>query len=75
MATKLGSYIFSSEESYEAAKNSIRDQMYQDYNSSDKIYFYGRYGSDYLIEIYSDCSDSQLAGQICRTYGGKPYNG
>jgi hypothetical protein len=74
MATKLGGYIFSNSDSYEAAKDSLYNQLYSDYRDSDKIYFYGSYGSDYLIEIYSDCSDAQLAGQICRTFGGKPYN-
>lgn len=74
MATKLGGYIFSNSDSYEAAKNSLCNQMSSDYYNSDKIYFYGSYGSDYLIEIYSECSDTQLVGQICRTFGGKPYN-
>ena len=74
MATKLGGYLFKRETDYDAAKDAIYKQMYSDYNNSDKIYFYGSYGSDYLIEIYSDCSDPRLAGQICGTYNGEPYN-
>lgn len=74
MATKLGGYLFKREADYQAAKDAIYNQMYSDYNDSDKIYFYGSYGSDYLIEIYSECSDPRLAGKICGTYNGDPYN-
>lgn len=74
MATKLAGYLFHSSDAYEAAKGSLYNQMYSDYSNSDKIYFYGSYGSDYLIEIYDECSDATLAGKICRANGGENYN-
>jgi hypothetical protein len=77
MATKLGGYLFKRESDYQAAKDALYNQMYSDYNNSDKIYFYGGYsygGGGYLIEIYDECSDPRLAGKICSTYNGEPYN-
>jgi hypothetical protein len=74
MATKLGGYLFKRESDYQAAKDALYNQMYSDYNDSDKIYFYGSYGSGYLIEIYGECSDPRLAGRICSTYNGDPHN-
>lgn len=74
MATRLGGYIFKRDVDYEKAKEVLYDQMYGDYNDSDKIYFYGSYGGEYLIEIYSECSNPRLVGQICSAYNGEPYN-
>lgn len=73
MSTKLGSYVFKRDVDFEKAKESLYNQMSGDYNNSDKIYFPSSYGNDYIIEIYSECSNPRLVGQICSTYNGEPY--
>jgi hypothetical protein len=74
MATKLAGYLFHSDDAYEAAKGILYNQMYSDCNNPDKIYFYDNYGSDHLIEIYSECSDTALAEEICNANGGESYS-
>lgn len=55
MADRRSKYYFSNESDYEKAKNHIRELMYQDYWDSDKIYFEGYYGGEYLISIMTEC--------------------
>lgn len=47
MATKRSTYLFSNEEDFNQAKKHLYHLMYEDYNDSDKIYFYGSWGSCY----------------------------
>lgn len=44
MATKISTYLFSNEEDFNQAKDHLYRLMYDDYNASDKIYFYGWWG-------------------------------
>lgn len=74
MATRIGGYLFKREGDFEAAKGAIYNQIYEDYYDSNRISFYGSYGDGYLIEIYNECSNPKLVGQICSSYGGEPYN-
>lgn len=55
--------------------------MNYDYNDSDKLYFYGYWGSCskfdwercWRIDIYSDCSDPEKAASIFREHRGRYY--
>jgi len=81
MAERRSTYLFPSEELYNAARDHIYHQMYSDYNNSYSIYFSGRWGSCskfnwdncYCIEIWSDCSDAAKAADIFREHGGKYF--
>lgn len=82
MASRRSTYVVRREEDYEDIKNHIYREMYHDYNDSNKIYFYGYWGSCsqfdwdtcYKIEIWSDCSDPELAASIIREHGGRYYD-
>ncbi|MBQ3605667.1 MAG: hypothetical protein II990_05375 [Muribaculaceae bacterium] len=82
MATRRSTYLFRSESDYNDLKDHIYRVMYSDYNDSDKIYFYGYWGSCskfdwdecYRIDIYSDCSDVELAVSLIREHGGRYYD-
>lgn len=71
MATLRSTYVFKSEEDYNDAKEHIYRNMSSDYYDSNKIYFYGSYGSYYRIDIYSECSDPSLAASIIREHRGR----
>ena len=70
MARRRSTYFFPSEQQYEDAKNHLYDKMYQDYQDSDKLYFEGRYGDEYVISIMEYCSDPELAASLCREHRG-----
>lgn len=82
MADRRSTYVFPSEELYEEAKNHIYRQMYTDYNDSNKIYFYGSWGSCsrfdwdqcWRIDIYDDCSDAPKAADIFKEHRGRFYD-
>ena len=82
MATKRSTYLFSNEEDFNQAKDHLCRLMYEDYNDSDKIYFYGSWGSCYefnwdecyRIDIYSDCTNTELAASIFREHRGRFYD-
>ncbi|MCL2072776.1 MAG: hypothetical protein FWH18_02550 [Marinilabiliaceae bacterium] len=71
MANRLACFSFSNEEKYEIAKKDLFDRFYSDYSSSDKIYFYGRYGDEYVLYIYDECSDIAAICNVCIAAGGK----
>lgn len=71
MADRRSKYYFSNESDYEKAKNHIRELMYQDYWDSDKIYFEGYYGGEYLISIMTECSNPILAASLCEEHHGE----
>jgi hypothetical protein len=65
MATKIATYRFDNESAYNNAKERISSEIGWsgwDYSSYEYIY------------IYDDCEKAALVGQICRAYGGVPYN-
>ena len=70
MAKRRSTYFFPSENDYEKAKEHLCDKMYQDYQNSDKLYFEGRYGDEYVISIMEDCSNPELAASLCREHHG-----
>ena len=74
MVRKIGSYKFSNEIDYNAAKDEIYYRMCSDYNNFNKIYFHENYDSDYLIDVYNECTDPCLVEQICLVCRGEPYN-
>ncbi len=74
MATRRSTYVFKTEEDYNDAKNHIYRNMSSDYYDSDKIYFYGSWGEEYRIDIYSECSDPSAAASIFREHRGKYYD-
>lgn len=82
MATKRSTYVFKNEEDFQDAKNHLYRELYHDYNDSDKLYFYGYWGSChrfdwedcYKIEIWSDCSNPILAASIIKEHGGRYYD-
>lgn len=71
MAEKRSTYYFDKYEDYEEAKSHIYEAMPSDYN--DSIYFESS-GSDYWVEIWSNCSDAPLAADIIREHRGKYYS-
>ena len=73
MADRRSSYFFASEEMYERAKELLYQEMSRDYYDSDKLYFEGWYGGEYIISIMDECSDPEAAARICRDQGGR-YN-
>lgn len=82
MATKRSVYLFHYERDYEDARNHLYREMYDDYYDSNKLYFYGNWGSCYRfdweqcyrIEIWSDCSDPVKAASIIKEHDGKYYD-
>ncbi|MDH6357797.1 hypothetical protein [Parabacteroides sp. PF5-9] len=82
MSQRRSTYVFPSESDYNDAKDHIYRQMYGDYSDSNKIYFYGSWGSCsqfdwdtcYRIDIYSDCSDAVQAADIFREHRGRFYD-
>lgn len=82
MATKRSTYLFSNEEDFNQAKDHLYRLMYDDYSDSDKIYFYGWWGSCsefnwdecYRIDIYSDCTNPEFAASIFREHRGRFYD-
>lgn len=82
MATKRSTYVVRTEADYEDVKDHLDREMRDDCSDSDKIYFYGYWGSCsrfdwdecYKIEIWSDCSDPILAASIIREHGGRYYD-
>lgn len=82
MATRRSTYVVRREEDYEDIKNHIYREMYYDYADSNKVYFYGYWGTCsrfdwdtcYKIEIWSDCSDPELVASIIREHGGRYYD-
>ena len=71
---KLAEYKFTNESEFDGAKERLYKEMYGDYNTSNKIEFYGFSGGEGYVRIYDECSDPALVGKICRTFGGVPYN-
>ncbi len=82
MATKRSTYLFQSEADYEEVKEHLYRAMYSDYYDSNKIYFYGSWGSCskfdwdicYRLDIYSDCTDPERVASICREHRGRWYD-
>lgn len=82
MATRRSTYLLHREEDFQDVKDHLYREMYSDYNDSDKIYFYGYWGSCsrfdwdqcYKIEIWSDCSDPVKAASIIKEHGGRYYD-
>lgn len=70
MAARRSTYFFPTERDYEQAKDHLYDNMYQDYQNSDKLYFEGRYGDEYVISIMEYCSDPEMAASLCREHRG-----
>ena len=68
MATLKACFEFENDNYYSDAKNAFYNQMSGDYGNSDKLYFYESYRRIY---IYSECSNSIRATEICREHGGK----
>lgn len=81
MATYRSSYLFHSECDYQNAREHLYRCMSNDWNDSDKIYDYGFWGSCaefdwdqcYRIDIYSYCSNVELASSIMREHSGRFY--
>lgn len=73
MATRRSTYVLRTEEDFQDVKDHLYREMYGDYYDSSKIYFYGRWGDCYKIEIWSDCSDPIKAASIIKEHGGKYY--
>jgi len=71
MASKIANYKFDSYQDYNAAMERLYNELPSDCRDSSKIYFYGSWGSEYKIEIYSECSNPALAYSICAANGGK----
>jgi len=82
MSTRRSTYVFPTEEDYNDAKDHVYREMSNDYYDSDKIYFYGYWGSCskfdwdscYRIDIYSECSDASEAASIFREHRGRYYD-
>ena len=82
MAERRSTYVFPTENDYDNARDHIYRQMYSDYGDSNKIYFYGFWGSCsrfdwdscYRIDIYSDCTDAVKAADIFREHRGRFYD-
>jgi hypothetical protein len=75
MADRRSTYVFSKEDSFNEAKDHIYRQMRGDYGDSNKIYFYGGWGSyGWRVDVYSGCSDALKAADIFREHGGKFYD-
>lgn len=62
--------FFPNREAYEKAKEHLYQKMYQDYRDSDKLYFEGSYGNEYVISIMEYCSDPIFAASLCKEHGG-----
>jgi hypothetical protein len=81
MADRRSTYVFPTEEDYNNVRDHIYNQMRSDYYDSNKVYFYGYWGSCakfdwsvcYRIDIYSDCSDTGKVADIFREHRGKFY--
>lgn len=73
MAYKRSTYVFSTEEAYENARNHIYNLMSSNYGDSDKIYWHGWWGDCYRADIYSDCEDPETVASIFREHGGRFY--
>jgi len=73
MVEKRGTFVFSSEDSYNDAKEHVFRQMHNDYGFP-KIEFTGKYRGEYRVDIWSGCSDVVKAADIIRKYGGKFLN-
>ncbi|GHV31486.1 hypothetical protein FACS1894177_06220 [Bacteroidia bacterium] len=69
---KIACYKFESYDEFQGAKDKLYSELYRDYNN--EITF-EEYSNTYYVNIYDGCTNSSLAGQICRTFGAKPYNG
>ena len=82
MSNRRSSYVFRSESDFQDAKDHLYRLMRDDYYDSNKLYFYGYWGSCsrfdwdecYKIEIWSDCSDPSLAASIIAEHGGRYYD-
>lgn len=82
MADRRSTYLFHYEKDYEDARNHLYREMYDDYSNSNRIHFYGFWGSCsqfdwdqcYRIDIYSECSDAPHAASILREHDGKYYD-
>ena len=73
MAERRSTYVFPTENDYNEFMDAIyyNDELNSCYYDSDKIYRYGRWGSEYRIDIYSDCPNPVLAASIAREHNGK----
>lgn len=76
MADRRSTYLFEREDDYKDAVSHLRREMYDDYNNSDCLYFYGYTSSNsaYRIDINSECSDAPRAADIIREHRGKYYD-
>ena len=71
MADRRSTYVFSSEEYYEEAKEHLRKKMSSDTYDSDKLNFEGWYCGNYEISIMDECTDPEMAASICREHRGR----
>ncbi|NVO11911.1 MAG: hypothetical protein HXX16_18280 [Bacteroidales bacterium] len=82
MAERRSTYVFPTDSDYNDAKDHIYRLMSSDYGDSNKIYFYGSWGSCskfgwdncYRADICSDCSDAGMAADIFREHRGRFYD-
>ena len=74
MASRRSTYFFPDEYWYQKAKDQLYDLLYQDYQDSDKLYFEGWYGGEYVISVMEYCSNPVLAASICQeNHGERKY--
>lgn len=71
MSERRSTYVFDEEEDYEMVKEVLYDRMRSDYDDSDKLFFYGYWGGQYRVDIYSGCSNPEKAASYCREHGGR----
>ena len=70
MAERRSVYVFKTESDYDEARDHLYRAMSHDYYNSDCLYFYGRWGEEWRIDIFSDCSDAPKAADIMREHRG-----
>ena len=82
MANRRSTYLFHYEDAYKDAINHLYREMRDDYYDSNRIHFYGFWGSCsdfgwnecYRVDIYDECSDPIHASSILREHDGKYYD-
>lgn len=72
-AERKSTYVFQSESDYDEFRDAIyySDDLKDCYYDSNKIYFYGYWGGEYRIDIYSECPDPVKVASIAREHNGK----
>ncbi len=82
MAERRSTYLLPTENDFNDVRDHLYREMQSDYYDSNKLYFYGSWGSCsrfdwdqcYRIDIYSDCSDPEYAASIIREHRGRYYD-